>query len=163
MLKHSSQARSVSGFGVVTPPSRRLRNQTCDGCWPVCPLGIEYLLDVASWGVLVAVVVSDMVCASRCLDADSREDFKWSTLSDPVQSPASSLKALIHWIENWSRTMPCCHERWKQVCVAGMPIPILYIRKPFGHLIWVVVKIMVPFWIHIIIRHLLFRVPKKGP
>ena len=29
--------------------------------------------------------------------------------------------------------------------------------------IWVVVKIMVHFWIPIIIRHLIFRVPKKGP
>ena len=29
--------------------------------------------------------------------------------------------------------------------------------------IWVVVKIMVPLWVPIIIRHLLFRVPKKGP
>ena len=29
--------------------------------------------------------------------------------------------------------------------------------------IWVVVKIMVPFWAPIIIRHLIFRVPKKGP
>ena len=28
---------------------------------------------------------------------------------------------------------------------------------------WVVVKIMVPFWVLIIIRHLIFRVPKKGP
>ena len=28
--------------------------------------------------------------------------------------------------------------------------------------IWLVVKIMVPFWIPIIIRHLIFRVPKKG-
>ena len=28
---------------------------------------------------------------------------------------------------------------------------------------WVVVKIMVPFWVPIIIRHLIFRVPKKGP
>ena len=27
---------------------------------------------------------------------------------------------------------------------------------------WVVVKIMVPFWVLIIIRHLIFRVPKKG-
>ena len=27
----------------------------------------------------------------------------------------------------------------------------------------VVVKIMVPFWVPIIIRHLFFRVPKKGP
>ena len=27
---------------------------------------------------------------------------------------------------------------------------------------WVVVKIMVPFWVPTIIRHLLFRVPKKG-
>ena len=29
--------------------------------------------------------------------------------------------------------------------------------------IWVVVKIMVPFWVPAIIRHLIFRVPKKGP
>ena len=29
--------------------------------------------------------------------------------------------------------------------------------------IWVVLKIMVPFWIPIIIRPLIFRVPKKGP
>ena len=29
--------------------------------------------------------------------------------------------------------------------------------------IWVVVKIMVPFWVPIIIRHLIFRVPRKGP
>ena len=28
---------------------------------------------------------------------------------------------------------------------------------------WVVVKIMVPFWVPIVIRHLIFRVPKKGP
>ena len=28
---------------------------------------------------------------------------------------------------------------------------------------WVVVKIMVPFWVPINIRHLLFRVPKQGP
>ena len=32
-----------------------------------------------------------------------------------------------------------------------------------GMSIWVVVKIMVPFWVPIIIRHLLFRVPRKGP
>ena len=29
--------------------------------------------------------------------------------------------------------------------------------------IWVVVKIMVPFWVPIIVRHLVFRVSKKGP
>ena len=27
---------------------------------------------------------------------------------------------------------------------------------------WVAVKIMVPFWVLIIIRHLIFRVPQKG-
>ena len=32
-----------------------------------------------------------------------------------------------------------------------------------SHVIWVVVKIMVPLWVPIIIRHLIFRVPKKGP
>ena len=26
---------------------------------------------------------------------------------------------------------------------------------------WVVVKIMVPFWVPILVRHLIFRVPKK--
>ena len=40
-------------------------------------------------------------------------------------------------------------------------------HKSLGFLIifivWVVVKISVPFWVPIIIRHLLFRVPKKGP
>ena len=30
-------------------------------------------------------------------------------------------------------------------------------------LIWMVVKIMVPFWVLILVRHLIFRVPKKGP
>ena len=30
-----------------------------------------------------------------------------------------------------------------------------------SYIIWVVVKIMVPFWVPIIIRHLIFRVPKK--
>ena len=29
--------------------------------------------------------------------------------------------------------------------------------------IWVVVKIMVPLWVLNIIRHLIFKVPKKGP
>ena len=29
--------------------------------------------------------------------------------------------------------------------------------------ICVVVKITVPFWIPVIIRHLMFRVPRKGP
>ena len=36
-------------------------------------------------------------------------------------------------------------------------------EKKMESIIWVVVKIMVPFWIPIIIRHLMFRVPKKGP
>ena len=33
----------------------------------------------------------------------------------------------------------------------------------FCRLIWVVVKILVPFSVLTIIRHLIFRVPKKGP
>ena len=39
---------------------------------------------------------------------------------------------------------------------------LVIIVKVLGS-IWVVVKIMVPFWVPIIIRHLIFRVPKKGP
>ena len=34
--------------------------------------------------------------------------------------------------------------------------------KLLQHLIWVVVKIMIPFGVLIIIRHLIFRVPQKG-
>ena len=34
-------------------------------------------------------------------------------------------------------------------------------RANLGPYMWVVVKIMVPFWIPIIIRHLVFRVPKR--
>ena len=34
---------------------------------------------------------------------------------------------------------------------------------PFKKPTWVVVKMMVPFCVPIIIGHLLFRVPKKGP
>ena len=36
-------------------------------------------------------------------------------------------------------------------------------EKEMETTIWVAVKIMVPFWIPIIIWHLIFRVPKKGP
>ena len=32
-----------------------------------------------------------------------------------------------------------------------------------GDITWVVVKIMVHFWIPIVIRRLIFRVPKQGP
>ena len=39
-----------------------------------------------------------------------------------------------------------------EVSLIGVPVDI-----------WVVVKIRVLFWVPIIIRHLLFRVPKKGP
>ena len=43
----------------------------------------------------------------------------------------------------------------------GFVKPGLGLRTTFG-VIWVVVKIMVLFWIPIIIRHLIFWVPKKG-
>ena len=44
----------------------------------------------------------------------------------------------------------------------SLKLGLLFVKVCIGH-IWVVVKIMVPFWVPIIIRHLLFRVPKKGP
>ena len=40
---------------------------------------------------------------------------------------------------------------------------LLSAKHPLASKTWVVVKIMVPFWVPIIIRHLLFRVPKRGP
>ena len=43
------------------------------------------------------------------------------------------------------------------------PVGLEDLRKPFRSSTWVVVKIMVPFWVPIIIRHVIFRVPKKGP
>ena len=41
----------------------------------------------------------------------------------------------------------------------GTPKP----KLSFGTHICVVVKIMAPFWIPIILRHLIFMVPNKGP
>ena len=41
--------------------------------------------------------------------------------------------------------------------------PVYFYHERGTVCIWVVVKIMVPFWIPNIIRHLIFRVPKKGP
>ena len=43
----------------------------------------------------------------------------------------------------------------------GGPGPVN--MNPKSYNMWVVVKTRVPFWLLIIIRHLLFRVPKKGP
>ena len=38
-----------------------------------------------------------------------------------------------------------------------------YDFDPTSAAAWVVVKIRVPFWFPNIVRHLLFREPKKGP
>ena len=37
------------------------------------------------------------------------------------------------------------------------------VHEGLHKVIWVVVKIMVPFWIPVVIRPLIFGVPKKGP
>ena len=50
--------------------------------------------------------------------------------------------------------LPPCHSaRLCQVCAAN------YVQRTC---MWVVVKIMVPSWIPTIMRHLIFRVPKKS-
>ena len=51
---------------------------------------------------------------------------------------------------------------------AAQPIASRWFQKPGFHSskvlnMWEVVKIMVPFWVLITIRHLMFRVSKKGP
>ena len=60
-----------------------------------------------------------------------------------------------------------CELRSKaHVCLGYRPYDCTDSSKKMKTLllaIWVVVKIMVPFWILIIIRHLIFRVPKKRP
>ena len=44
------------------------------------------------------------------------------------------------------------------------PTMVRLLKKKYGEaVIWVVVKIKVFFWVPIVIRHLLFMVPKKGP
>ena len=42
-------------------------------------------------------------------------------------------------------------------------IPNRFEGDSTSEFMWVVVKIMAPFWIPIIIRPLIFRVPKRGP
>ena len=69
---------------------------------------------------------------------------------------------------NFSRRRGWC-ERWGEQLgdfisqgsdTASMEAPL---RKAKAQQIWVVVKIMVPFWVPIILRHLILREPKKGP
>ena len=43
------------------------------------------------------------------------------------------------------------------------PAPKPKTPRPPSRLMWVVVKIMVPFGVLIVIRYLIFSVPKKGP
>ena len=52
-----------------------------------------------------------------------------------------------------------------RVSLSTKPLPkaLLAVANPATSNIWVVVKIMVSFWVPNIIRHLIFRVPKKGP
>ena len=55
---------------------------------------------------------------------------------------------------------PSLSKGSQHVMVSGLLV------KGWGSIIlfmWVVVKVMVPFWIPIIVQHLMFRVPKKGP
>ena len=40
---------------------------------------------------------------------------------------------------------------------------IPWMEEPLHYPIWVIVRVMVPFWVPIIIRHLIVRVPEKGP
>ena len=47
--------------------------------------------------------------------------------------------------------------------VSSLLAPMTHIVTLVIPIIRVVVKIMVPFWSPIIIRHLIFRGPKKGP
>ena len=45
----------------------------------------------------------------------------------------------------------------------GSPSETVRMSQLQGLHVWVVVKIVVPFGFPIIVRHLIFRVPKKGP
>ena len=47
------------------------------------------------------------------------------------------------------------------VCIRLERLPMKFASQRIN--MWVVVKIMVPFWVPNVVRHLLFRVPKKGP
>ena len=61
------------------------------------------------------------------------------------------------WASNNSLAVHLVSDHERFFCVLD------FLSNDFSPCTWVVVKIMVPFWIPIIIRHLIFRVPKKGP
>ena len=84
------------------------------------------------------------------------------------------LMGTIHWYDDLSRlgsvrfrvhfkvrglNTLCLVEHLRCFSLRWRPVGLIYIYI----YIWAVVKIMVPFWIPIIIRNLIFRVPKKGP
>ena len=101
-----------------------------------------------------------------------------------VRSPFISF--LFWYLHNYIKSRNSCSWFLLSVCARDcwplwLRVPWLIIRNPqfpsrcaskknqwhssialLEFSIWVVVKIMVPFWVPIIIRHLLFRVPKIG-
>ena len=72
---------------------------------------------------------------------------------------ADTLLEMI-WVKILNRSSSACilHRLPQNQHEASQP---LHPNPAHGKNKWVVVKIMVPFWIPIIIRHLIFRVPKK--
>ena len=56
------------------------------------------------------------------------------------------------------------HRATSSCSVTSIPRPETARDRPdFRFKTWVVIKIMVPFWVLSIIRHLVFSGPKKGP
>ena len=58
---------------------------------------------------------------------------------------------------------PFFSPHWQVVMPLWLASSIMRINPKPTPYIWVVVKIMVPFWIPNIVRHLIFTVPQKGP
>ena len=73
----------------------------------------------------------------------------------PVRGFSGQQHPLVLWCLGRDRLPIRISVRWRYVETRK--------RECVNAYTWVVVKIMVPFWVPNIVRHLIFGVPKKGP
>ena len=99
------------------------------------------------------------------IGASSQLSHDWCIV-DPVAAGLmlSGSKLMKKTLELWSTVLKGAEQVSFKESLIGIQKRAPLSPKPSSlNPKWVVVKIMFPFWIPIIVRHLIFRVTKRGP
>ena len=73
------------------------------------------------------------------------------------------VKLTVYYVQALTLLSNPCYDANLRLARLFLEEEMLQTKNPKTYTIWVVLKIMVLFWIPVIIRHLISRVPKNGP